>query len=317
MSGMIRTQIQIDELNYEALRDVHSRSIDRCHPGPGSSGPIARPREEFLIKRPLRFRFIGMVEERRKTCPSATTTISIERSAGDPDRHSAIYALADQADSNHSPPARIMRRPPGRRRGTRAPHVHPPRVVALLHHRHGLAVVSKCRRTSLPSNCGGGSQVHDDAVHRLRRSKRRARSLVDAVSFCVMEKEDIRTAFAFDVDSGRRIRIAVPASWQPGRVTRSPRTEFAPAPPPSPHQPMVAIRPLLRSMPSGPGVPNSATCRAELCTDQRRIRGDERAAPPGPRGVGGHGQQRTVRSEVDRATHPEPSGIGAAGIPPP
>jgi uncharacterized protein len=117
---------------------------------------------------------------------------------------SAIYALADQADSNHSDAERIMR---GLQEGGEELVLNTYILLesfALLHHRHGLAVaVQMSKDLASIRTVPLDRQVHDDAVDRLRRSKRRALSLVDAVSFCVMEKEDIRTASAFDGDFGR------------------------------------------------------------------------------------------------------------------
>ena len=117
---------------------------------------------------------------------------------------SAIYALADRVDSNHSAAERIMR---GLLDGGEELVLHTYILIesfALLHHRHGLAVaIQMSEDLASLRTVTVDRRLHDDAVNRLRRSKRHAPSLVDAVSFCVMEREDIRTAFAFDADFGR------------------------------------------------------------------------------------------------------------------
>jgi predicted nucleic acid-binding protein len=117
---------------------------------------------------------------------------------------SAIYALADRADTNHAEAKRILRRLQGDGEELILHTYILAEAFSLLHRRHGLAVaVRMSEDTSALRTVTVDRAVHGAAVRWLRRAKGRAPSLVDAVSFEVMNSEGIRTAFAFDPDFER------------------------------------------------------------------------------------------------------------------
>ncbi|MBI2896771.1 MAG: PIN domain-containing protein [Deltaproteobacteria bacterium] len=114
---------------------------------------------------------------------------------------SALYALASAEDAHHDE-ARAALRAIEASGEELVLHTYVLlETFALVHRRHGLAAAVRISRdTSLLPTVVVDRALHDRAVERLRRSRRGRLSLVDAVSFVVMDDRDVDTAFAFDPD---------------------------------------------------------------------------------------------------------------------
>lgn len=114
---------------------------------------------------------------------------------------SALYALASVEDAHHED-ARAALRAIETSGEELLVHTYVLlETFALVHRRHGLpAAVRISRDTAALPTVVVDRPLHDRAIERLRRTRRGRLSLVDAVSFLVMEDRDIDTAFAFDPD---------------------------------------------------------------------------------------------------------------------
>lgn len=114
---------------------------------------------------------------------------------------SAIYALADARDRRHRAAVRIL---DAMERAGESLLIHSYVLLetfALLHARHGLKTALRVdgQLHALPLAVVDRA-LHDRAAAFLRGSPRSRASLVDAVSFVVMQDRGIDTAFAFDPD---------------------------------------------------------------------------------------------------------------------
>lgn len=114
---------------------------------------------------------------------------------------SALYALIDEADPNHTAAAEYFRG----RLGSE-PHLTHSYVLvettALLQHRFGLAAVRQLANDLEPALdiIGVDEATHAAARVALLTARSRRVSLVDRVSFELMRRRGIRAAFAFDED---------------------------------------------------------------------------------------------------------------------
>ena len=115
---------------------------------------------------------------------------------------SALYALLVRTDEDHAEAARAFRRLLDRGRSLVSTSYVLLETTALLQHRIGLAAVRDldARIVPLLRIYWIGEDLHRQAVERLLQSDRRHLSLVDWVSFTVMDGEGIREAFALDAD---------------------------------------------------------------------------------------------------------------------
>ncbi len=113
---------------------------------------------------------------------------------------SAIYALADRSDANHH----RARRQFARILEASLPIITHNYVLfescALLQHRLGLSSAVALQESSRAFEVAWiGEDLHREAAHRWSGG-RRSLSLVDHVSFVLMERRRIEIAFAFDPD---------------------------------------------------------------------------------------------------------------------
>lgn len=115
---------------------------------------------------------------------------------------SAIYALADRADANHSRAIDRFEVLLDAADETFLTHNYVLlESLALIQHRLGVAAALKLAKSSSRFEIVWvDRKLHDEACRRLSRSPRRRVSLVDHVSFLVMKSRGIETAFAFDPD---------------------------------------------------------------------------------------------------------------------
>lgn len=114
---------------------------------------------------------------------------------------SALYAVLDRADDNHATALRTM----AALRDRGAPITHSYVVLesaALAHRRLGFDAATVLHDELLPliDIERVGADLHDAAWRTLRAARRRRDSLVDHVSFELMRRRRIDTAFAFDDD---------------------------------------------------------------------------------------------------------------------
>ncbi len=114
---------------------------------------------------------------------------------------SAIYALASADDPRHADSVRILA---SVEEAGESPFLHTYVLVesfSLIHRRHGLATARRIdgELESLPAVVVD-RPLHSRAVARLRAQPRLKASLVDAVSFVVMEDRGVEEDFAFDPD---------------------------------------------------------------------------------------------------------------------
>jgi len=114
---------------------------------------------------------------------------------------SAIYAWSDVGDRNHRTAIRYLQAILDRGEDLLTHNYVLLESIALLQARLGLAAVSK-----LAKDCPAftiewvDDGLHARGVRALERSKKRQVSLVDHVSFLVMRRRHVATAFAFDPD---------------------------------------------------------------------------------------------------------------------
>lgn len=114
---------------------------------------------------------------------------------------SAIYAWADAADPNHRAAVRRLAAILERGEELLTHNYVLLEAIALLHARLGVAAASKLAKDSaLFAVEWVDEDLHAAGVGELERSKRRHVSLVDHISFLVMGRHDVGTAFAFDPD---------------------------------------------------------------------------------------------------------------------
>jgi predicted nucleic acid-binding protein len=115
---------------------------------------------------------------------------------------SALYALLVRSEEDHSEAAEAFRRLLEGGRSLVTTNYVLLETTALLQHRIGLAAVRDldARIVPLLRIHWIGEDLHRQAVERLLHSDRRELSLVDWVSFTVMDGEGIREAFALDPD---------------------------------------------------------------------------------------------------------------------
>jgi predicted nucleic acid-binding protein len=113
---------------------------------------------------------------------------------------SAIYALFDRDDSNHSRARTIWRKLLESGAGMTTTNYVLVEAFALVQHRLGLAAARALREDFLPvvSIAWIGESTHRAAMDALLTSGRRTLSLVDCASFEVMRQLGIKSAFAFD-----------------------------------------------------------------------------------------------------------------------
>jgi predicted nucleic acid-binding protein len=114
---------------------------------------------------------------------------------------SAIYAWADAADPNHHT---AIRRLKAILEGAEELLTHNYVLVesiALLQARLGLAAAARLAQDSTAFVVDWVDEdLHDSGIRELRRSRKRQISLVDHISFLVMRRRQVATAFAFDPD---------------------------------------------------------------------------------------------------------------------
>lgn len=114
---------------------------------------------------------------------------------------SAIYAWADTADANHQTAVRRLQALLDRDEPLLTHNYVLVESMALLQARLGLAAALK-----LSKDAGTfaiewvDERLHDAGVRALEHSRKRGVSLVDEISFLVMRRRQVTTAFAFDAD---------------------------------------------------------------------------------------------------------------------
>jgi uncharacterized protein len=114
---------------------------------------------------------------------------------------SAIYAWADTADPNHRTAVSRLQTLLESREDLLTHNYVLVEALALLQTRLGLAAAIKLARDSEAFVIEWvDDDLHAWAVRELERSKKRKVSLVDHISFLVMKRRRVTTAFAFDPD---------------------------------------------------------------------------------------------------------------------
>jgi predicted nucleic acid-binding protein len=114
---------------------------------------------------------------------------------------SAIYAWADAADPNHRTAVRALATILERGEPMLTHNYVLVESTALLQARLGLsAAVKLCHDSSAFVVDWVDDTLHAEGVRELERSKKRRLSLVDHISFLVMRRRQVATAFAFDPD---------------------------------------------------------------------------------------------------------------------
>lgn len=117
---------------------------------------------------------------------------------------SAIYALADRADVNHSNAVRALKHALTAREQLLTHNYVVLESLALLHRRLGFQVARKFLNDTAKFQIRWIDQaLHSDAVRRFSEKKGNV-SVVDEVSFLVMEEQGISEAFAYDADFEKR-----------------------------------------------------------------------------------------------------------------
>jgi len=112
---------------------------------------------------------------------------------------SALYALADRGDGNHRRAVGLFEAALGTGHTLLTHNYILVESMALLQHRLGLASALRLAEDAAAFEVEWISSVmHDKAVSWLRKSGRRQVSLVDAISFAVMQARGVVMAFAFD-----------------------------------------------------------------------------------------------------------------------
>ena len=114
---------------------------------------------------------------------------------------SAIYAWADTADPNHGAAVRRLQVLLKSGEDLLTHNYVLVESLALLQGRLGLAAAIKLARDSRAFVIEWvDDDLHALGVRELERSKKRKVSLVDHISFLVMDRRNVTTAFAFDPD---------------------------------------------------------------------------------------------------------------------
>jgi predicted nucleic acid-binding protein len=114
---------------------------------------------------------------------------------------SAIYAWADTADPNHRTALRRLQAILQSREELLTHNYVLVESVALLQARLGLmAAVKLAKDSSVFVIEWVDDDLHASGIRELERSRRRRISLVDQISFLVMKRRAVATAFAFDPD---------------------------------------------------------------------------------------------------------------------
>jgi predicted nucleic acid-binding protein len=117
---------------------------------------------------------------------------------------SAIYALADRSDANHSAALDRFEVLLEADETLLTHNYVLLESMALLQHRLGTAAAIKLARSASGFEIlWVDRKLHEAALRRLTRSPRRKVSLVDHVSFLVMKSRGLEAAFAFDPDFER------------------------------------------------------------------------------------------------------------------
>jgi uncharacterized protein len=114
---------------------------------------------------------------------------------------SAIYAWADAADPNHPIAVRRLRMILETGEGLLTHNYVLVESMALLQARLGLAPAIKLAKDATTFVIEWvDEELHASAIRELEGSKKRHVSLVDHISFLVMRRHHLATAFAFDHD---------------------------------------------------------------------------------------------------------------------
>jgi predicted nucleic acid-binding protein len=114
---------------------------------------------------------------------------------------SAIYAWADAADPNHERAVRRLQAILHDEQELLTHNYVLVESVALVQSRLGLAAALKLSKDGARFAIEWvDADLHAAAVHAMGKSRARRVSLVDHVSFLVMQRRRVTTAFAFDAD---------------------------------------------------------------------------------------------------------------------
>jgi len=114
---------------------------------------------------------------------------------------SAIYALADAADPNHGRVRDHFRRALDAGEAILTHNYILVESMALIQKRLGLGTATRFARDAKAFELVWVDEaMHDEAAAWLEKTGKRGVSLVDAVSFLVMQKHGILTALAFEPD---------------------------------------------------------------------------------------------------------------------
>jgi uncharacterized protein len=114
---------------------------------------------------------------------------------------SAIYAWADAGDINHQRAVQRLQLILDAKERLLTHNYVLVESLALLQARLGLTAALKLSKDSHAFVVEWvDEELHDAAVRELERSRKRDISLVDQVSFLVMRRRQVSTAFAFDPD---------------------------------------------------------------------------------------------------------------------
>jgi uncharacterized protein len=114
---------------------------------------------------------------------------------------SAIYAWADAADPNHHTAVRRLQAILDREEELLSHNYVLVESIALLQSRLGLGAATKLAKDSMAFVIEWvDDDLHASGIRELERSKKRRVSLVDHISFLVMRRRHVATAFAFDPD---------------------------------------------------------------------------------------------------------------------
>lgn len=114
---------------------------------------------------------------------------------------SAIYAWADTADPNHRTAVQRLQAILENGDALLTHNYVLVESMALLQARLGLAAASKLASDSAAFAIEWvDDDLHADGIRELNQAKKRRVSLVDHISFLVMKRRQVTTAFAFDPD---------------------------------------------------------------------------------------------------------------------
>lgn len=114
---------------------------------------------------------------------------------------SAIYAWADAADPNHHAAVRHLRAILESGEELLTHNYVLVESIALLQARLGIIAATKLAKDSTAFVIEWvDDDLHASGIRELERSKKRHVSLVDHISFLVMRRRHVATAFAFDPD---------------------------------------------------------------------------------------------------------------------